>query len=92
MADQGYLIERYYNGRLHYWYGRPLGCASVAHKDARDLDNGAWVDKAQDAIWFADEGSACAVLAWCLGGVGRVAQHAMVTLNLAKAATGVSSE
>ena len=76
MTDRtGWLIERYYNGALHYWNGRPLDTSWVAAKDSADINSGAWSEKHSDAIWFADEGSAAIVLSWALGGVGRVAQH-----------------
>lgn len=74
----GWLIERHYNGTLRYWNGRPLDSASVANFDARNLDAGAWTEKATDAIWFLDEESAAGVLAWCCGGVGRAAQHMVI--------------
>ena len=76
MTDkQGWLIERYFNGRLHYWNGRPANSNWLGKSNATNLDDGAWTEKPEDAIWFADEASAFGVLSWALGTVGRVAQH-----------------
>lgn len=76
MTDkQGWLVERYYNGALHYWNGRPRDSGWVSGGDATDINKGAWTEKPADAIWFADEASAAVVLSWALGGTGRVAEH-----------------
>lgn len=79
MTDQsGYLIERYYNGALHYWNGRPRDAAWTNSSDATDADTAAWTPKADGAVWFSNSDSAAVVLSWCLGGVGRVAEHMMI--------------
>ncbi len=56
----GYVIERDINSELHYWAG----------KDVKDFRTGH-----ADAIRFSRFQDGTTVLAWMLGGHGRVVQH-----------------
>lgn len=60
--ESGYVIERYINGELRYWEGRYV-------------DDRAFITNASDAVRFARESDGAVVLAWLLGGHGRITQH-----------------
>ena len=60
--QDGWLIERHVNSQLLYWSGRKTGDESFC----QDVF---------EAVRFAREEDASRVLAWCLNGQGRVAEH-----------------
>lgn len=61
-AEVGVVIERHINSELRYFNGR-------------FLDDRGFVPKHEEAIRFAREEDAVVILAWLLGGRGRVAEH-----------------
>lgn len=71
-----WVIERYRHSLLEFWGGR--------NNDGRE---NRWEDKFTDAVRFADAESASRVLADLCDGVGRVAEHAWIKADLAKAKT-----
>lgn len=73
--ETAWLIERYHNSRIHYFDGSPRQGVHSADFSA------AWNEKADAAIRFAREQDAAVVLARCLGGIGRVAEHAFPPTN-----------
>lgn len=65
----GWLVERYWNGTLVYWTGKP---AKTSY--GPDIKTG-WSKDADEALRFAREQDAWTVLSWSLEGEGRVTQH-----------------
>ena len=65
----GWLVERYWNGTLVYWTGKP---AKTSY--GPDIKTG-WSKDANEALRFAREQDAWTVLSWSLDSEGRVAQH-----------------
>lgn len=67
--EVGWLIERYWNGSLVYWTGKPTKTSY-----GPDIKTG-WSKDANEALRFAREQDAWTVLSWSLDSGGRVAQH-----------------
>ena len=60
-----FVIERYKCSELEYWCGH-----------GNNFDT--WTSKFNEACKFYDAYSAAVILAWPLGGIGRVAQHGLM--------------
>lgn len=67
--ETGWLVERYWNGTLVYWTGKPMKTSY-----GPDIKTG-WSKDANEALRFAREEDAWVVLSWSLDSEGRVAQH-----------------
>ena len=65
----GWLVERYWNGTLVYWTGKPMKTSY-----GPDIKTG-WSKDANEALRFSREEDAWTVLSWSLDSEGRVAQH-----------------
>lgn len=72
-----WLVERYWNGNLVYWTGKPVNTSY-----GPDIKTG-WSRDANDALRFSREQDAWTVLSWSLDSEGRVAQH-MFGLTIAQ--------
>lgn len=70
MNNGFYLVERYINGRLHYW---SAGAAGRGSKDG-------WSTDAVFATKLADSESADQVLLHVCGGEGRTVEHSMLAV------------
>ena len=66
IEDIYWVIERWFNSDLRYWVG--------SHTDDRGF-----LPEHEKAIRFYREVDAAQVLAWILGGHGRVCEHVLVT-------------
>lgn len=70
MSEQSsWLVERYWNGTLVYWTGKPMKTSY-----GPDIKTG-WSKDANEALRFSREEDAWTILSWSLDSEGRVAQH-----------------